>query len=201
MIPARKARRAIREPLERRESRDQPGIQGPIGPTGAQGPQGDKGDTGASGPQGTKGDTGTTGAQGPKGDKGDTGAAGPAGAQTVHGSVVFVDALDTTGYSATGGSQNVFATAPEAASPLTVVGTLSGFSAHAGSAVGTGGVTLTVFADGSATTVTCTIPSGSLSCTDSTHTASFSAGDTIEVRIQNPTGAFVRNVAWTAVIG
>ena len=82
-----------------------------------------------------------------------------------------------------------------------IAGTLTGFSAHAGSAVGGSGVTLTVLKNGSATTITCTIASGNSSCTDSSHTATFGASDTIAVKIQNATGTFVRNVAWTGQLG
>ena len=128
-------------------------------------------------------------------------AAGPAGAQSVTGAVVFVDALDTTGFSGTAGSQNVYSTAAEAASPVAVAGPLTDFSAHAGSAVGGSGVTLTVLKNGSATSVTCTIASGASSCTDSTHSVSFTTTDTIAVQIQNSTGTFVRNVAWTGQLG
>ena len=117
------------------------------------------------------------------------------------GAVAFVDALDTTGYAGTAGSQNVFASAAEAASPVPVAGTLSNFSAHAGSSVGASGVTLTLLKNGSATGVTCTISSGGSSCSDGTHSVSLLATDVIAVRIDNNTGTFVRNVAWTAQLG
>jgi hypothetical protein len=120
---------------------------------------------------------------------------------SVAGAVTFVDKLDTTGFIGTAGSQNVFATASEAASPVANAGSFTGFSASAGSAVGGSGVTLTVLKNGSATSVTCTIASGASSCTDSTHTASFAVTDTIAVEIQNATGTFVRNVAWTGQLG
>ena len=115
--------------------------------------------------------------------------------------MAFVDALDTTGFSGTAGSQNVFATAGEAASPVAVAGPLTDFSAHAGSAVSGTGVTLTVLKNGSATAVKCTIASGASSCTDSTDTVSFAITDTIAVEIQNGSGTFVRNVAWTGQLG
>jgi hypothetical protein len=171
-----------------------PGPQGPIGPAGPQGPQGDTGPTGTQGPQG---DTGPTGTQGPKGD---TGATGPAGDQSVTGAVAFVDALDTTGYAGTAGSQNVFATADEAASPVSIDGTLSHFRAHVGSAVGGGGVTLTLLKNGTATALTCAIPSGNSSCSF-TAPVPVTTSDVIAVLIANATGTFLRQVAWTAQLG
>ena len=119
----------------------------------------------------------------------------------VNGTVSFVDALDTTGFAGTAGSQNVFPSAAEAASPVPIDGTLSKFQAHVGSAVGGSGVTLTVLKNGSATTITCAIAIGNSSCTDSTHTVSLTTTDVIAVRIQNATGTFVRQVAWTAQLG
>jgi hypothetical protein len=161
-------------------------VTGPTGPTGATGPQG------ATGPAGTQGVTGATGPQGPPGSP---------GTQSLTGAVAFVDALDTTGFAGTAGSQNVFPSAAEAASPVPISATLSDFRAHAGSAVGGSGVTLTVMKNGTATSITCTIPSGSSSCTDSSDTVAFTTADVIAVRIQNGTGTFVRQVAWTAQLG
>jgi hypothetical protein len=115
--------------------------------------------------------------------------------------VAFVDALDTTGFAGTAGSQNVYATAGEAASPVPIAGTLSNFSVHAGSGIAASGVTLTLLKNGSATSVTCTISSGGSACSDSSHTVSLTTSDVIAVKIQNGTGTFVRNVAWTAQLG
>jgi hypothetical protein len=108
--------------------------------------------------------------------------------------------LDTTGYSGTGGSQNVYSTAAQAASPLPVGGTLGTFVAHAGSPVAASGVTLTVLRNGSPTSVTCTIAAGQSSCSDVTHTVAVAASDTVAVEIQNGSGTFVRNVAWVAQV-
>ena len=150
---------------------------------------------------GRQGATGAIGAQGPTGRPGAHRPRGPAGAVSVTGAVTFVDRLDTTGFIGTTGSQNVFATAREAASPVAIAGSFTGFSATAGSAVGGGGVTLTLLKNGIATSVACTIASGASSCTDSIDTASFAATNTIAVEIQNGTGTFVRNVSWTGQLG
>jgi hypothetical protein len=114
--------------------------------------------------------------------------------------VTFVDALDTTGFSGTAGSQNVYPSAGEAASPVPVAGTLSHFSVHTGTLVSGGSVVLTVLKNGVATQLTCTIASGSSSCSDSTpaDNATLTTANTIAVEIQNSSGNFVRNVAWTA---
>jgi hypothetical protein len=119
----------------------------------------------------------------------------------VTGAVAFVDALDTTGFAGTAGSQNVFSSASEAASPVPISGTLGNFSAHAGSSVGGTGVTLTLLKNGSVTAITCTIASGASACSDGTHTVALTTSDVIAVRISNNTGTFVRNVAWTAQLG
>jgi hypothetical protein len=105
-----------------------------------------------------------------------------------------------TGYAGTAGSQNVYATAAEAASPLPIDGTLSHFRAHAGSAVGGGGVTLTLLKNGVATALTCAITAGNSSCTV-TASVSVTTADVIAVQIANATTTFVRNVAWTAQLG
>jgi hypothetical protein len=119
----------------------------------------------------------------------------------VTGAVTFVDQFDTTGFIGTAGSQNVYVSASEAASPVPIDGPLSNFTAHAGSAVSASGVTLTFVKNGNPTTITCTIPAGGSSCSDSTHTVTLATTDVIAVRIQNSTGTFVRNVAWTAQLG
>jgi hypothetical protein len=171
------------------------GAAGPSGPSGSQGPAGATGATGVSGPSGPQGPVGAAGATGP------TGPTGAAGAQSVSGDVVFVDALDTTGYAGTAGSQNVYVSAGEAASPVPIAGTLRNFSAHAGSSVASAGVTLTVMKNGSATSVTCTIPNAGSSCTDTSDTVALATSDVIAVKIQNGSGTFVRDVSWTAQLG
>ena len=55
--------------------------------------------------------------------------------------------------------------------------------------------------NGVVTAVKCTIASGASSCSDSTDTVSFTTSDTIAVEIQNGSGTFVRNVAWTGQLG
>jgi hypothetical protein len=96
------------------------------------------------------------------------------------------------------GSQNVYPTASQAASPVPIAGSLTNLSVHVGSAVAGSGVTVTVLKNGVATALSCTIASGNSSCSDSAHSVSLLTTDVIAVEIDNATGGFVRNVAWTA---
>jgi hypothetical protein len=118
----------------------------------------------------------------------------------IGGVVAFVDRLDTTGFSGLGGSQNVVLTAGEAGSPLPAGGTVTSFQGRAGSAVGGSGVVFTLFKNGAATAVTCTISSGGTTCSDNSDSVSFSAGDVVAVRIQNNSSNFVRDTRWTAAL-
>lgn len=81
------AKRAVENIVQKLNSGELQGEQGPKGDKGEPGdagPQGPKGDDGAIGPQGPKGDTGAIGPQGPKGDKGDPGEKGDPGPEYVH---------------------------------------------------------------------------------------------------------------------
>ena len=114
----------------------------------------------------------------------------------ISGAVTFVDPADTAGFIGTGGEQSVFSTVAAAGSQTPAAGTISGFRGHLTSpAAGT--VVLTLFVNGAATGVTCSIPAGSAVCLDGTHTAAVSAGDTIAVGITNASG-LLRNVGWSA---
>ena len=55
----------------------------------------------------------------------------------------------------------------------------------------------TLFVNGAATSVTCSVAAGSAACLDSTDTATVSAGDTIAVGITNACG-LLRHVGWSA---
>jgi hypothetical protein len=83
--------------------------------------------------------------------------------------------------------------------PMPAAGTLSNFTAGAGLVPAAGRTwAVTVDKNGSATTVTCTISNPANTCTDSTHSVSFSAGDLISVKVVpsgNPTAATGR---WSA---
>jgi len=113
-----------------------------------------------------------------------------------------VDALDTDGFVGLGISPNVAASADAGGTQLGVGGNLSHFTVNIGSVSGaTGAVTVTVFKNGVATAATCSIAAGSTSCADTTDTVAFAATDKIAVEIQNASGVFLVNVAWTAGYG
>jgi hypothetical protein len=147
------------------------------GPTGAVGPTGPAGVTGASGATGAAGPTGA-------GATGATGATGPSGGITPmlgggHGPVTFVvgvpQYLAPSGQSlpssALSGNSAVMPTA-ETASNLRV--SLAGVSVPL-----TGAVKLTLVVNGSASALTCTVPAGASTCSDTTHTVAITAGSEV----------------------
>ncbi len=167
------------------------GATGPTGPTGATGSQGVTGPTGATGATGSQGATGLTG------PKGDTGADGPPGGPTViSGAVTFVDPADTAGFIGIGGEQSVASTVLVAGSQTPAAGTISGFRGHLTSpAAGT--VVFTLYVNGAATSVTCSVVADTVACLDGTHTVAVAAGDTIAVGITNASG-LLRHAGWSA---
>ncbi len=176
------------------------GCAGPSGATGSQGASGAIGATGATGAAGATGQAGATGSQGATGATGATGAAGPTGLPggptVVSGAVTFVDPADTAGFIGIGGEQNVASTVAVAGSQTPAAGTISGFRGHlTSSAAGT--VVFTLFLNGAATSVSCSIAAGSATCLDGTHTVTVTAGDTIAVEITNASG-LLRNAGWSA---
>jgi hypothetical protein len=118
------------------------------------------------------------------------------------GGASFVDALDTDGFVGLGQFPYVRATEALAAVNLAAGGTLSNFTATLGSSSGaTGPVVFTVFKNGTATSVTCSIPVPANSCSDSSDTITFAAGDTFALEIKNQTGVFLIDADWTAGYG
>jgi len=176
------------------------GDTGAAGPTGPTGPKGDTGATGAAGPAGAtgpKGDTGAAGPTGPTGPKGDTGAAGPPGGPSVlSGVVTFVDPADTSGFIGMDGEATLASSAAAAGSQTPAAGTVSGFRGHLTSPAA-GAVVLTLYVNGSPTSVTCSVVAGSASCLDDVHTVALAAGDTIAVGITNGSG-LLRHAGWSA---
>jgi hypothetical protein len=114
----------------------------------------------------------------------------------ISGVVTFVDPLDTSGFIGMGGEANVTTSAGEAASPIPAAGTVAGFRARL-SAVPAGPVVFTLYVNGAATGVTCTVASPATTCTDATHTAAVGVGDTVAVSITNGSG-LLRHVRWSA---
>jgi hypothetical protein len=175
------------------------------GPTGAQGPQGLQGPQGSQGTPGSKGSQGSQGSQGPQGPQGSVGIQGPAGAagtstQVIGGSTGGQSGPYFSGSNTawlgmkTGLAQNSHVMAD---SPLTVAGTLSNFTVHivnlSGAPAGAN-IAFTVLKNGADTAATCTLLNAQIpfvivgdypvaSCSDTTHTVSFAAGDEIAVKI------------------
>jgi len=159
------------------------GAVGPTGATGAQGPFGTTGATGATGPQGVAGPTGPAGATGA------TGATGPAGTFTGFQYVnSFFENSDTGTYYMSPGPGGVatsslpngniaFATAACTVRSLVVYAYV-----YSG---GPDSSTLTVRHNGAPTSMTCTVATTATagsraSCSDTTHTFTVAAGDTLE---------------------
>ena len=186
------------------------GSSGPAGPTGAMGPTGATGATGPSGPAGTgrpaPGPTGPTGARaglralpdGPSGEpKGATGP--PGGASIVTGVVTFVDSLDTSGFIGLDGAANLAPTGGRRLVRRVAAGTLSEFHGRLTSPAADT-VVFTLYVNGAATGVTCSIAGGSSACTDSANTAALAAGDTVAVGITKAVGTLYRHVSWSATL-
>ena len=189
------------------------GLTGPTGLTGDTGPTGLTGDTGLTGPTGLTGDTGLTGPTGLTGATGLTGLPGAAGATGLTGPTGLTGATGLTGPTGltgavgpgagiiSGGSDGIaiaggqflgpFASPPDTTIgnvefPVQSSGTLSNFQVKLQDSIGLGGGTLafTVYKNGSPTGVTCSITvSTAKSCSDLTHSVSFSPGNTIAVGI------------------
>jgi hypothetical protein len=122
-----------------------------------------------------------------------------AGGSPIAGVVTFVDPADTSGFIGMGGEANLAPSVADAGSPVPAAGTLSGFRARltAGAA---GNVVFTLFVNGAATSVTCTVPAVQTTCADGAHTVALAAGDTVAVGVTNASG-LLRHVRWSARVG
>lgn len=148
------------------------------------------GATGLTGPQGIVGPTGPTGLTGPTGATGVSGTNGTNGANGVSRVLGFAGtvARNTTNYFSTGTS-NSTESSVQIDYPTAEV--MSNFSIHVG--VAPGGVTSYAFfvrIAGVNSALTCVITGAATSCTDITHTASFTAGQLFSISsvpTSNPT--------------
>jgi len=183
------------------------GLLGPTGPAGATGATGAKGDLGATG-QG--GPAGATGLKGATGDRGATGLAGPAGATGVRGATGPVGAAGLQGpigaTGATGPAGAILVTAGVAGLNRNTLYAAPGVLAStattptnvpvSGGAVGTLFArssiaitgTVTVFRNGAATTVTCSM-SAATACSFVGTPVTFVAGDTLAFRFTSTTAS------------
>ena len=161
------------------------GAQGLKGDPGPAGPAGTNGQDGAPGKDGTPGPTGPAGVPGATGAAGSTGATGPAGPAGLAAPAFLVG-------SSGGASVNfgdfigVGGASPNddlVAQVMSVSGTLSDLFVHI-SPVPTQNAGFTIVISGlptNANSLVCTVPNGAASCSDTTHTESFSAGDRISL--------------------
>jgi hypothetical protein len=188
------------------------GGTGPAGPTGATGstggtgPAGPTGATGATGPAGPKGDTGATGAQGNMGNPGTTGSTGPAGPagqgiglNAFYTLLVLVNEgppseLDNTTYfftpigyitgtfdtqtSISGGTADNFMTAPSSCTMKALNISVDNYDAPASDTT-----TITVYLNGSATSMQASVTTdgNNASSSDTTHTFAVAAGNLISI--------------------
>ncbi len=150
--------------------------KGDTGDTGAEGPQGIQGPQGNPGPQGIQG---PPGAQGPQGPAGPTGGnpliGGTSGFQNVR-DARFIGMFSTNLNSSETVVQNV----------IPAPGTVKNFYFFVETAPAAGRTwTFTVRKNGSNTPVTCTILGNGVlrTCSDTTNSAAFAAGDLISIRI------------------
>ena len=146
------------------------------------------------GPAGTNGTNGTDGAPGP------TGPAGPAGTTRVpfFGSSYFSSNLVRyIGMGESDGSEG------KVAIPTPLSGTIGGLQVRTNVAAGNGtrGYTFTVYVNGSATGVTCSIEGPSQqNCSDTGNSVAVSAGDRITLRSSPNNNPSAVSVTWSYYI-
>ncbi|MFZ0041989.1 MAG: hypothetical protein WAK93_11830 [Solirubrobacteraceae bacterium] len=123
---------------------------------------------------------------------------------TLFGSTDFIDGSQTASFLSLGGGANP---APSEAAGgdaiLPYGGTLSNLQASAVPSSGSGTVKITVEKNDAGTVLTCTISAGEplgteKTCSDTSDSVTFAAGDKITILVNNGTGNFVRYVRWAA---
>jgi len=84
---------------------------------------------------------------------------------------------------------------------MPTAGTLSQLGVTLGVSPGpSNSYTMTVEINNTASSVTCSINSNSSTCTDTSHTVAFAAGDTLTLRITPNSSPSVTSVRWTALV-
>ncbi len=179
------------------------GAQGPAGATGAQGPQGPVGTTGAAGgaaATGPPGATGATGSQGPQGPTGATGATGatPAITTALTGGACAnqLAGFGATDYMGPGNCLSNLATDVQISLPR--ASTTTNLSVILDTAPGgSNSFTFTILKNGTATSLTCQITGSATTCSDTSHTVSFAAGDTLVLQATSTTTANATQCGWS----
>lgn len=169
------------------------GPVGPIGPSGAQGEQGPQGEQGLQGEQGIQGVQGIQGIQGPPGPS-NVPILGSSGSDLISGAVVTVTryvGLATMGNSE--GSQS-FA--------FPVAGTLKNLRVKTSNNPGSGqSYTFTVMVNGASTGMTCNYSGNGTTCSDLTHTAAITEGQTISLKaVASGFAAGTSITSWTLLL-
>jgi lysophospholipase L1-like esterase len=184
------------------------GPAGAAGAAGATGPAGAAGTAGATGPAGPAGAAGTAGATGPAGPAGAAGAKGTTGATGAAGPTGSTGATGASGSNIVGGgfggiiwTPNWFTMSLYAQvipTPMIQAGTMEHFAVHFTANVNTN-TTLVVEKNGVPTSITCTVPKNSNSCSDNTHTAAFAASDLVLVKATYSGSLRATNPSWSAI--
>ncbi|MDX6476070.1 MAG: hypothetical protein QOH95_1581 [Gaiellaceae bacterium] len=117
--------------------------------------------------------------------------------QLIDGGVQFVDATETTSFTGIGGSGHTTPGITNSTWTMPIGGTFASFTGQVG-LMSPGTFTFTLFVNGAASGVTCTITAPSRICT-SAGTAGIPPGALLAIQLQNPTGGYVNNVRWTAL--
>jgi hypothetical protein len=111
----------------------------------------------------------------------------------------------TTGFIGPSGQTNVLATDSDAAGVIPEAGTLTSLYVTSDSfdSTGDGSATATVFVDDTATSLTCSLSSGTTgdaTCQATGASISVAAGDTVSVEIVNSTGpsTYIRDIRWSS---
>ncbi len=131
---------------------------------------------------GVSGPTGPTGATGPTGPTGTTGSSGNANGITIYSGLGGV-ALTGTLFFPIGGGSQASATEASVQSKVNAATTFSNFGANLSVALGAANsVALTIRKNAADTTVTCTVADPATTCSDTTHSFTSAAGDTIDVK-------------------
>jgi len=162
------------------------GDAGATGATGADGASGPTGAEGAAGATGADGATGPTGADGADGVTGPTGPTGATGSSGIYVIIIFVATHDpiadfTTRYLAVGSGRQE-ADVDDAGTPLAIGGTIGDLQVRQ-TVVGADPVSATIYVNGTATGVACTIAAAATTCSDTANTEAVVAGDLVTIEV------------------
>jgi hypothetical protein len=121
---------------------------------------------------------------------------------TVYSQAVTTSMSSDTVYFPVGGGGQPNATEANANSFQGSAGTISGFGVNAGvHAIGSGtAVTFTWRKNGISQGVTCTVTDPAITCSDTTHSFSFSAGDALDIQATS-NGAVAMSILWVLTAG